>query len=92
MNKKTVTILYVALIIFIIIFMGYCIYFLNSIGGECVKQPFQYGINDLEGRISCECVREYGMSKTYFGFNSTIQWNSKSPYDPRGEVIWGFEE
>jgi hypothetical protein len=81
MKKKTIDTLYVMLIISLILFMAFCVYFLSSKGRECLQQPFQYGITELGGEITCECSRVSGMNKAYFGFNTTDQWDSKDPYD-----------
>lgn len=81
MKKKTINILYITLIISLILFMAFCVHFLLSKGRECVQQPFQYGLTELGGAITCECYIESGVSKIYFGFNTTDQWESKTtPY------------
>lgn len=85
MEKKTIDKLYVILIISLILFMAFCVSFLLSKSRECLQQPFQYGIEEIGGDLTCECYRESGISKTYFGFNTTDQWESKTPYT---NLLW----
>lgn len=58
MNKSTIfTIIYVALIVSLILFMIWIIFFLKSNATDCMNNPIEY-IEKQVGGASCYCMKD----------------------------------
>lgn len=56
MNKKTLTLLYITLIVVMIATVFFLIWFVKSEAKECLANPFVYGARQLKN-IECNCFQ-----------------------------------